>query len=71
MHTDQRRENAKREESLVVPMRNERACSVEDSRRSEPASGIPHSIGVWRDTEIGGENRLRRFQRFPTLAEGL
>ena len=32
MHTDQRGENAKREESLVVPMRDERACSVEDSR---------------------------------------
>ena len=71
MHTDHRSANAKREESLVVPMHNERACSVEDSRRSGPASGIPHSIGVRRHAELGSENRLRRFQRFPTLAEGL
>ena len=71
MHADQDSENGKREEGLVIAMRNECVRSVEDPRWSRSASRIPHAIGLCRDAQLGSERSLRALQRFPVLAEGL
>ncbi len=71
MHADHRRENAKREERLIVPMPNEGARSIQDPDRRWATSGIPDPIGLWRNAQLGSERSLRDFQRFSALAEGL
>ena len=70
MHADHRRENAKREERLIVPMPHEGARSIQDPGRRWAASGIPDPIGLWRNSQLGGERSLRDFQHFSALAQG-
>ena len=66
-----RRPSQQREVLLVIPLRDEGVSSVEDPCRNWPTSRIPHTIGFWRDAELGSECGLREFQRLPTLAKGL
>ena len=71
MHSDHRGEDAERKRLLIILMRDEYACTVEDPYRRWPASGVPHAIGVRGDSKLGGERRLRTRQGFPTRTEGL
>ena len=71
VHSDHRGEDAERKRLLIILMRDEYACTVEDPYRRWPASGVPHAIGVRGDSKLGGERRLRTRQGFPTRTEGL
>ena len=71
VHADHRGEDAERKRLLIILMRDEYACTVEDPYRRWPASGVPHAIGVRGDSKLGGERRLRTRQGFPTRTEGL
>ena len=71
MHTDQSRQDGKREPFLVVlPVHNEGAGSIEDVRRRRAAGGIPNSVRLRRDPQLRGERSLRERQRLPATAEG-